>query len=283
MAPAVGLIGGLGLFLVWWACWEPPRSKTRSEKPGRFERALRQAGIGNVSPVRLAAASVAFGTLVTIVVASATAWPIGLCFGAFALGTPLTLVLWQAKRRARALREVWPDAVDHLRSAIRAGLSLPEALMQLGEKGPEILRPVFVAFAADFRSGGSFGDSLSRLKDQLADPTADRIVEALRLTRDVGGSDLGRLLSTLGECLRENLRTRSELEARQSWTVNGARLAVAAPWVVLLLLAARPEAMAAYARPAGLVVLGGGLIVSFVCYRLMLRIGALPPEERVLR
>lgn len=155
--------------------------------------------------------------------------------------------------------------------------------MQLGSKGPEILRPVFVAFAADYRSGGSLGQSLDRLKDSLADPVADRIIEALRLTREVGGSDLGRLLGTLAECLRENLRTRSELEARQSWTVNGARLAVAAPWVVLLLLAARPEAMAAYARPAGIMVLGCGLAVSVVCYRLMLRIGALPDEERILR
>ncbi|KHL04987.1 type II secretion system F family protein [Sinomonas humi] len=283
MAPAVGLMGGLGLFLIWWACWESPQVKAQRRKAGRIEQALRQAGLGNISPARLALASFAFGTLVMVAIAGVTAWPIGLCFGAFASGTPLALVFWQAKRRARALCEVWPDAVDHLRSAIRAGLSLPEALIQLGDKGPEILRPVFVAFAADFRSGGSFADSLTRLKDSLADPAADRIVEALRLTRDVGGSDLGRLLATLAECLRENLRTRSELEARQSWTVNGARLAVAAPWAVLLLLAARPEAMEAYARPAGLLVLGGGLVVSFVCYRLMLRIGALPSEERVLR
>ncbi|WP_334171965.1 type II secretion system F family protein [Sinomonas sp.] len=283
MAPALGLIGGLGLFLVWRACWEPRRVKKGSARPRRTEQILRQAGIDNLSPARLAGASFGLGSLVAVLITGATTWPIGLCFGLFASSMPFTLVLWQAKRRARALREVWPDAVDHLRSAIRAGLSLPEALMQLGDKGPELLRPVFVAFAADFRSGGSFSDSLDRLKDSLADPVADRIIEALRLTRAVGGSDFGRLLSTLSECLRENLRTRSELEARQSWTVNGARLAVAAPWAVLLLLAARPEAMAAYARPVGLLVLAGGLVVSFVCYRLMLRIGALPAEERILR
>ena len=36
--------------------------------------------------------------------------------------------------------------------------------------------------------------------------------------------------------LREDLRTRGELRARQSWTVNGARVAVCAPWLVLALL-----------------------------------------------
>jgi tight adherence protein B len=99
----------------------------------------------------------------------------------------------------------------------------------------------------------------------------------------VGGSDLGKLLGTLAEFLRESARTRSELEARQSWTVNAARLAVAAPWLVMVLLASRPEAVAAYNTPMGAAVLLGGLVVSLVCYSVMLRIGALPEEERVLR
>jgi tight adherence protein B len=178
---------------------------------------------------------------------------------------------------------VWPDVVDHLRSAIRAGLSLPEALIQLGDKGPEELRHVFRDFGSDYRSGGQFDASLNRLKERLADPVADRIIEALRLTREVGGSDLGKLLGTLAEFLRESARTRSELEARQSWTVNAARLAVAAPWIVMLLLVSRPEAVAAYNTPMGAAVLLGGLVVSLVCYSVMLKIGALPEEERVLR
>jgi tight adherence protein B len=181
------------------------------------------------------------------------------------------------------LRTLWPDVVDHLRSAIRAGLPLPEALIQLGEKGPEELRHVFRDFGADYRAGGQFEASLNHLKHRLADPVADRIVEALRLTREVGGSDLGRLLGTLAEFLRENSRTRSELEARQSWTINAARLAVAAPWIVMILLATRPEAVQAYNTPMGAGVLLGGLVVSLVCYSIMLRIGALPQDERVLR
>lgn len=284
MAAAVGLIGGLGAFLMWWSCWNSPPRPPRSRRPGKVGVLIGQAGIERVSPAGLAASSGGVGVAVAFGLFGVTrAWPVGLCFGLLASGLPLALVSWQARRRASVLREVWPDAVDHLRSAIRAGLPLPEALMQLASRGPEPLRPVFRDFAADYRAGGSFGSSLNRLKDRLADPVADRIIEALRLTREVGGSDLGRLLGTLAEFLRDNARTRSELEARQSWTVNAARLAVAAPWVVLLLLSLRPEAMAAYSKPAGLLVLGGGLVVSAVCYRLMLRIGSLPQEQRVLR
>ena len=44
---------------------------------------------------------------------------------------------------------------------------------------------------------------------------------------------------------------RAELRARQSWIVNAARLGVVAPWIVLLMLATRPEGAAAYNSPAG--------------------------------
>ena len=67
---------------------------------------------------------------------------------------------------------------------------------------------------------------------------------------------------------------------RQSWIVNAARLGVAAPWIVLLLLASRPEAAVAYNTSAGVVVIVGGLGVSVVAYRLMVALGRLPEERR---
>lgn len=285
MTTAAGIVGGIGLFLIWWSCWEMPGvRRVRKKKPGRLQQAINQAGVERVSSNALLATCVGMAAVTFLVVFALTgSGPIAACFGLFGGWLPLVLIRWRARRRAAALREIWPDAVDHLRSAIRAGLSLPEALVQLGSRGPVELRPAFGEFAADYRAGGHFDDALERLKARLSDPVADRIVEALRMTREVGGTDLGKLLGTLADFLRDSARTRSELEARQSWTVNAARLAVAAPWIILMLLATRPEAVAAYNTAAGVAVLLGGLVVSLVCYRLMLRIGSLPEEERVLR
>lgn len=284
MSVLLGLAGGAGLFLIWWSCWEPVSRRVRPVRVNRVEELLRRAGIERVGTGGLVAASGVAGMVLLLVFLVLTgSLPISACFGLFGAALPLAVVRWQADRRSASLRELWPDAVDHLRSAIRAGLTLPEALIQLGSNGPVPLRPAFTEFGADYRAGGRFDEALERLKVRLADPVADSLVAALRLTREVGGSDLGRLLGTLSGFLRDNARTRSELEARQSWTVNAARLAVAAPWIVLLLLATRPEAVAAYNSAAGAGVLVGGLAVSVLCYRLMLRIGALPQEERVLR
>jgi tight adherence protein B len=284
MAALLGVLAGAGLFLIWWSAWDQPRHPERAPRASRIHDLLLSAGIEKVTVAGLVGSCLGLGAFATMAFfAVSRSWPISVCFGLFGGWLPVAVVKWRAKRRSAVLRRVWPDVVDHLRSAIRAGLSLPEALIQLGDKGPEELRPVFRDFGSDYRSGGQFDASLNRLKERLADPVADRIIEALRLTREVGGSDLGRLLGTLAEFLRENARTRSELEARQSWTVNAARLAVAAPWIVMLLLVSRPEAVAAYNTPMGAAVLLGGLVVSLVCYSVMLKIGALPQEERVLR
>lgn len=284
MAPLVGVLAGTGLFLIWWSFWEKSETANRTPRANRLEDLLASAGIEKVTGTGLIATCLGLGLFVALVFfAVSHSWPISACFGLFGAWLPVAVVRWRAKNRTAVMRQLWPDVVDHLRSAIRAGLSLPEAVIQLGEKGPEELRHVFRDFGADYRAGGQFDGSLNKLKDRLADPVADRIVEALRLTREVGGSDLGRLLGTLAEFLREDARTRSELEARQSWTVNAARLAVAAPWIVMLLLATRPEAVQAYNTPMGAGVLLGGLVVSLISYSVMLRIGALPPDERVLR
>ena len=208
--------------------------------------------------------------------------PVAVAFGVMAGYPPFAVVAGRARRRQRELAEVWPDAVDNLASAVRAGMSLGEAVGGLGERGPEPLREPFRAFARDYQVSGRFEDCLDLLKDRLADPVGDRVVEGLRVAREVGGGDLGRLLRNLSGHLRDDARTRAELEARQSWAVNAARLAVAAPWLVLLLMCFQPDVISRYASPTGAVVLALGAGLCVVAYRLMLRIGRLPVETRVL-
>ena len=282
MGLVVGLGIGVGLLLIWLAFTSP---SPRVPRPGAsgLRDLLNRAGLAGTSPLQLIAACVGSAVLVFVVLQliSRTA-TVSLVFAGMAAYLPVAVVAGRARSRSRELAEVWPDAVDNLASAVRAGLSLPEALAQLGERGPEPLRVPFLAFAADYSAGGRFGDSLDRLKDRLADPVGDRVVEGLRIAREVGGGDLGKLLRNLSNHLRDDARTRAELESRQSWTVNGARLAVAAPWLVLLMLSFQHEVVARYASTTGLVVLLGGAALCLVAYRLMLRIGRLPGESRVL-
>lgn len=287
MGALLGLVAGIGLLLIWQSVTGAERgSKMHSGGRAlvRLRDALAQAGVEAVTPAGLVASSFVAGAVVltaTFVVSGSVM--VSAAFGLLAAYAPLALVRYRASRRREELRELWPDVVDNLASAVRAGLSLPEALSQLSSRGPQPLQRSFARFSEDYRVTGRFDDCLDRLKEQLADPVGDRIVESVRVARQVGGSELGRLLRTLSTFLRADARTRGEIEARQSWTVNAARLAVAAPWLVLAFLSIRPEAVARYDSRAGFLVLAFGGGVCVVCYRLMLRIGRLAPEERVLR
>lgn len=286
MGALLGLVFGLGVLLVWRSGSRRPeaRPRRRAARAQGLRERLIQAGFGSISVAQLYAACAVSGLLVGVLVAAVSrSTVISIVFASFTAYAPVALVKMRQRQRQTELRAVWPEVVDNLVSAVRAGLSLPEAVGQLGSRGPEPLREPFRKFADDYRASGRFGECLDRLKARLADPVADRIVESLRLAREVGGSDLGRLLRTLSQFLREDARTRAELETRQGWTVNAARLALAAPWAVLGLLALRPDAVAAYDSAAGLLVLLVGGAVSIAAYRLMLRLARLPEDERVLR
>jgi tight adherence protein B len=286
MGGLLGLLFGVGLLLIWRSGPRAPRRQLRTS-PSANERVaelLAQAGYVSVRPQQLYAVCVASGVIGFILVAGVSRAPtIGFAFGSFVGYAPVALVRRRRRQRATELRDVWPDVVDNLASAVRAGLSLPESLAQVAVRGPRALQPAFSAFAADYRATGRFGDCLDRLKAALADPTGDRVVESVRVAREVGGSDLGRLLRTLSQFLRDDARTRAELETRQGWTVGAARLALAAPWLILAMLSLRPDAVAAYDTAMGTAVLAGGAAISLTAYRIMLRIAALPESERVLR
>lgn len=284
MGGLIGFIAGLGMLLIYWAVTEPQwRLRPRRTAPSRWQARLSRAGLSGVSARSLLGVCAGCFLIGFVSMAAISGVPaIAFVFGAGAGLLPVGIINGRATRRQREFADLWPDAVDNLASAVRAGLSLPEALQQLGERGPEGLRTPFKLFARDYQATGRFHDSLDRLKERLADPVGDRVVEALRIARDVGGGDLGRMLRALSGFLRDDARTRGELESRQSWTVNGARLAVAAPWVVLLMMSFHRNVIRSFATGVGLLILLGGAALCVVAYRLMLWVGRFPAERRIL-
>ena len=100
------------------------------------------------------------------------------------------------------------------------------------------------------------------------------------MARQVGGTELTPVLRALATSVRADATLRAEVESRQSWIRGAAVLGVAAPWVILALLALRPEGAEAYGSPEGVVLILTGAAVSFVAYRVMLRIGRLREPRR---
>jgi len=280
----VGALLAMGVVLTaspW--LWPAGARRVRTPRAGAATRLLREAGLRADARVLLVA--VAAGGLV----AGAVAW---LVTGAAAFATVLTIagaavpVAFLRARRQRLLRlrrGLWPDVCDLLIASIRVGMPLPDAVAALEEAAPGPLRPAFAAFARDLHATGRFDAASVELKEALADPVGDRIIETLRTAREVGGTELSGVLRALSGSVRAEAALRAEVEARQSWIRGAAVLGAVAPWVILVLLLLRPEGAEAYTSPEGVVLILGGAAVSFIAFRIMLRIGRLPEPRRWFR
>jgi tight adherence protein B len=188
MGALVGLGLGVGLLLIYAAFCLPRGTRAPASRSGRVEQLLARAGLGHVTPAAFLALCAILGLGVAFIIQAVSKTPpVAVAFGVIAAALPVTIIQGRARRRQREFAEVWPEAVDNLASAVRAGLSLPEALTALGTRGPEPLREAFTAFGLDYQVTGRFSDSLDRLKERLADPVGDRVVEGLRIAREVGG------------------------------------------------------------------------------------------------
>lgn len=283
MTLLVGAMLGAGVLLVLspWLWPARPDGSTPAASSA-LTRLIGEAGLAERATARGVIAFTALGSAV----AAALVWlvfptlPLWLLAGTLGAYAPIAWLQNRARKRAKERRGLWPDVCDLLVSSVRAGMSLADAVASLAISGPERLRPDFVRFARDVSASGHLDAALAGLKTRLADPIADRIVETLRMAREVGGTELVPTLRALGASVRADAALRAEVEARQSWIRAAAVLGAIAPWVILGLLALRPEAAAAYSSPQGIALILGGSIVTVVAFRLMLRVGRLPEPRR---
>ena len=216
-----------------------------------------------------------FGVGLTFCAAIFGSYVIATPFAFFLAATPSFKAAARRRRSAAEITQAWPDAIDHLSSAIRAGLNLSESLTAIGVRGPAPLRPVFIALGNDLASGTSLESALVQFCAECNDPIADQLTETILIAHEVGGSEIGRLLRTFSQFLRLEIQTRDEIRVRQGWVVNGARIAAAAPWILLGLLSLRQESVAAYQSPGGILTIVIGALVSVVAYLWMRRLAKL--------
>ena len=147
----------------------------------RADLALRQAGLDDVSPrqfaVTVAVVAATAGTSAVLVIG---AGPGALVVGAFAACLPVAA--WRRRRQAalRAARDHWPRMIEELRVLTGPiGRPVPQALIEVGARGPLELRPAFAAAQREWALSTDFERAVAVLKDRLADPTADATCETL--------------------------------------------------------------------------------------------------------
>lgn len=184
-------------------------------------------------------------------------------------------------QRLTRVQEAWPDGLRDLLTSVRSGASLPNAIENLATFGPEALRETFQGFDVYSRSLGVV-PALELVKEDVADPTADRVIEVLILAYERGGPVVPEILEDLAEATTRDLWTMEQIRTEALEQKINSRVVFVLPWIVLVAMTARSGAFREfYSSPAGLLVVAIGGAMSLLGVFIASRLGAQPTEYRV--
>jgi tight adherence protein B len=241
---------------------------------------LQQAGLP-VQPAQFVVASIASGVVVLAVLGAVVGPVVALVPALVAAAAPRA---FYGRRRAQRLTEVqraWPDGLRDVLVSISAGQSVGQAVTELAEHGPPALRDAFARYPALRRSLGTV-PALESVREDLADPVSDRVIEVLVLAAERGGAIVRTILEDLTAGITADLKLDEELRTSMLESRINARAVVALPWLVLLVLnVGNGPFRAFYRSTGGLVTVAIGALLSVAGSALIARLGRLPDEQRV--
>jgi tight adherence protein B len=189
-----------------------------------------------------------------------------------------------AQKRAKRVAEVqesWPDGLRDLLSSIRSGASLPTAVEDLARSGPTPLQEAFQGYGVYARSLGVV-TALEMVKEDLADPTSDRVIEVLILAYERGGNVVTQILEDLAEATTRDLWAMEQVRSENLEQKINARIVFVLPWLVLVVMTSRSGAFREfYSTPIGIAVAVAGGVLSLLGILIASKLGAIPSEPRV--
>lgn len=245
---------------------------------------MAQAGLGDVRPIEFALVEVivfvAFGFLIWLIFGA----PLPAIVAALCSSVAPFAVYRERRRRLReTARDAWPYIIEEIRLQTGAlGRSIPSALIDAGRKAPTApMRKAFEEANRTWLLTTSFPRATGVLKQMLADPTADVVVETLLVAHEIGGSDIESRLSALVEDRRTDLRNRHEARSRQAGVLFARWFVLAVPAGMALVGLAIGEGRAAYSSGGGQIAVVVGIAITAGCWMWANRIMALPEPQRV--
>jgi tight adherence protein B len=267
-------VGVFVYFLVGFATGYAPEIRIRRFRPrtqiSRYQLWLNQAGVA-VTPRQFVVGSVAAGALAFVAIVALTGAPLVAVVPAAAVAALPRAYF--GRRRAAHLRRVqaaWPDGLRDVIASIAAGRSLSQALNALAASGPAPLQEAFARFPMLSRMLGTV-PALEVIKEELADPTSDRVIEVLVLAHERGGQIVREILEDLVSATTRDLKLLDEIETEGLEMKINARAVLVLPWLVLVALTIREGPFREFYRSteglivvivAGLLSVAGGLLIS---------------------
>jgi tight adherence protein B len=240
----------------------------RSERVSALQKLLSQAGIkmraGNFIFLCIASGVVLAG----VIFVSAKAGPVfawlGLVLG-FIL--PYSYASYRRTKRFDAFEEHFPEAIDTLARAVRAGHAFTTALEMISDEVTEPVGGEFRKLFEEQKFGLPVREALTNLVDRVPLVDVKFFVTAVMLQRETGGN-LAEILDNLSYVIRERFKILRQVRV---YTAQG-RLTMMLlmgmpPVIVLVMLSMNPTFIRPlFTDPIGHAFLVGGITLQTIGY-----------------
>lgn len=202
--------------------------------------------------------------------------------GLFGASFPVASSRARFERERSEARDAWPRLIEEVRLQTGAlGRSIPVALFEVGRRAPSPMRPAFELAEREWLLSTDMARTVSVLKRELADASADAVLETLLVAHEVGGSDVDRRLAALLEDRVQDLQGRKDARAKQAGVRFARRFVLVVPAGMALAGLSIGTGRSAYTSAGGQAAVALGLVVVAVCWLWAGRLLRLPEEERV--
>ena len=184
------------------------------------------------------------GTVTFAVVRLLTPYSIpGLVLAFIAGAVPFFYVRRKARQRLAQFEEQFPEAIDLIARALRAGHALPTALQLASEEVPDPVGAEFRLLFEQQNYGLSMTDALRAFGERVPLLDARFFVTAVQTQREMGGN-LSEVLDRLATVIRDRFKVKRQVRAVSAHgRITGAVLGALPPVVAGVLFILSPEHM----------------------------------------
>jgi tight adherence protein B len=155
--------------------------------------------------------------------------------GLFAAAVPFAVVAYKRSRRLAKFEERFPEALDLIGRAVRAGHAFTTGLEMVSKESPEPVAGEFRNTFEEQNFGLPLRDALLNLTERVPLVDVRLFVTALLVQKETGGN-LAQLLDELARIIRERFRIYRDVKVKTAQGRLTAAILVGLPFALLIIM-----------------------------------------------
>ena len=239
----------------------------------RLQERIAQAGLKmKAGKLILMSACLGLGTFLLIGLFYPQFW-VGLILGIAVTFVPYGVVSYLRQKRLQQFEEKFPEALDLLGRAVRAGHAFTTGLEMIARESPDPIASEFRTTFEEQNFGLPLRDALLNMTERIPSIDVRFFVTALLIQKETGGN-LAEILDGLARVIRDRFRIYREVRVRTAQGRLTAGILIALPvFMMIVLMILNPTYMRVlFQDPKGSVILAVAGIMQVICSLLIWKI-----------